>query len=108
MSNRMVNTAVAGLAGIAALLPGAPAQADAVRSSSCFGAGRSFSCVTVWRDSAPNPHVIPVQPTKEEAAAAEQRERQWAARCRPSLRQDRYGVSHYVYAAPGCEFGKTE
>ncbi len=107
MSNRMVNAAIAGLAAIASLLP-APAQADALRSSSCVGAGGSFSCVTVWRDSAPNPHVIRVQPSKEEVAAAEERERQWVARCRPSTRQDQYGVSHYVYAAPGCEFGKTE
>lgn len=108
MSNRMVNTTIAGLAAAASLLPVAPAQADSLRSTSCVGAGNSFSCVTVRRDAAPNPHIIPVQPSKEEIAAAEQRERQWVARCRPSLRQDPYGVSHYVYAAPGCEFGKTE
>ncbi len=108
MSNRMVNAAVAGLAIMASLTAVAPAQADSLRSTSCVGAGGSFSCVSVRRGSVPNPHIIPVQPTTEEIAAAEQRERQWVARCRPSLRQDNYGVSHYVYAAPGCEFGKTE
>jgi hypothetical protein len=29
-------------------------------------------------------------------------------RCRPSVRQDRYGVPRYHYAARGCEFGVIE
>jgi hypothetical protein len=36
---------------------------------------------------------------------AVKRDRRWVARCRPVVRQDRYGVSRYHYAAPGCMFG---
>jgi hypothetical protein len=30
------------------------------------------------------------------------------ARCRPTFRQDKYGMPRYVYAAPGCEFGQLD
>ena len=68
----------------------------------------STSCVEV-RHELVNPYVIQVPPRAEaEAREAENHERLWRARCRPAIKQDRYGVNRYVYAAPGCEFGKYE
>ena len=57
-----------------------------------------------------NPYVIEVpQPrTEKEIADAAARGRLWEARCRPTIRQDHYGVRRYHYAAPGCEYGKYE
>jgi hypothetical protein len=74
----------------------------------CVGSGFAISCVKRW-GSRPDPYVrrlVPRDP-QEEAESAE-RERKWAARCRPVMKQDRYGVSRYEYAAQGCEFGKTQ
>ncbi len=46
------------------------------------------------------------EPSEDEVAETRERERRWAARCRPLLRTDAYGVNRYVYAAPGCEYGQ--
>jgi hypothetical protein len=69
----------------------------------------SDSCVEIRRELT-NPHVIQVPPPASEAEAreVERTVRLWRAHCHPAIRQDRYGVSRYVYAAPGCEFGKYE
>jgi len=37
-----------------------------------------------------------------------ERKRRREARCRPSVRQDNFGVARYVYAIPGCEFGRLD
>ena len=66
------------------------------------------SCVEVHRELG-NAYVIHVPPPRpEDAREAENHERLWRARCRPAIKQDRYGMNRYVYAAPGCEFGKYE
>lgn len=69
----------------------------------------SNSCVEVRRDLT-NPYVIAVPPPVSEAQAHEidKEEHLWRARCHPAIKQDRYGVNRYVYAAPGCEYGKYE
>ncbi len=74
-------------------------------SRSSYG---SSSCVEI-RHELINPYVIHVAPPAgaEERQVAEQ-ERLWRARCHPVAKQDRYGVNRYVYAAPGCEYGKYE
>ena len=45
---------------------------------------------------------------RAEQAAAAERERRWLARCRPVVQQDQFGVGRYRYAAPGCEFGRSQ
>jgi hypothetical protein len=69
----------------------------------------SDSCVEIRRELT-NPYVIQVPPPASEAEAreVERTDRLWRAHCHPAIRQDRYGVNRYVYAAPGCEFGKYE
>jgi hypothetical protein len=86
----------------------APAHADSTTVFNCVGSFGSVSCVRI-RGPVVDPHVRRLHPRdpKEEAASAE-RERKWVARCRPVLKEDRYGVSRYEYAARGCEFGKTQ
>jgi hypothetical protein len=86
-----------------------PARADGVFAGDCLRGG-SYSCFGYWRDRVGNPHLIRVPPpsSEEDAAEAAERERRWVARCRPIIRQDRYGVGRYQYAAPGCEYGKYE
>jgi hypothetical protein len=81
-----------------------PALAGGVDTLSCGGSWSFFSCVRRLNDRPAEP----VAPDPREQAEAAERERRWLARCRPALRQDRYGVGRYVYAAPGCEYGRTE
>lgn len=67
------------------------------------------SCVEI-RHELTNPYVIQISPAKsaEETRAADERDRQWRDRCKPVVKQDTRGVMRYVYAAPGCEYGKYE
>ncbi|HEX4555656.1 MAG TPA: hypothetical protein VH249_16815 [Xanthobacteraceae bacterium] len=69
----------------------------------------SDSCVEVRRELT-NPYVIQVQgpQSPEERAEANEQDRLWQARCRPTLQQDMFGINRYSYAAPGCEYGKTK
>ena len=87
--------------------PQAIAPEDGVETSNCFDTRNMESCVTVYRGGRLSPHVIAVaQPASEaERTAAEARDRRWVTRCRPTIRQDRYGMPRYSYAAPGCEYG---
>jgi hypothetical protein len=85
------------------------ALADTVRGSrttTCVGAYGLGTCVENWYRSYDDNG--PRQRTAQEIAESEERDRKWAARCRPTLRQDRYGVERYVYAVPDCEFGRTQ
>ena len=77
-----------------------------VGSRSTYG---SESCVEIRRDLT-NPYVIQIRPLHAEGTdkEAEEHDRLWRARCRPVARQDGYGVNRYVYAAPGCEYGRYE
>jgi hypothetical protein len=111
MSNRILNSAIAGPAVLAALtlLMLSPALADNVRSTSCVGTRSSTSCVTTWRRGVVDPFVRELAPRSEqEIAESKEREQKWRTRCRPTVQQDRYGVSRYTYAGPGCEFGSYE
>ncbi len=82
---------------------------NGVRNSVCVGSYTSVACSTNWRytDDYGTPPRLKVPDPKEEAAALE-RDRKWMARCRPVVRHDQLGVARYVYAAPGCEYGRSE
>ena len=96
------------LAAVLAALTIPPAQAGGVSSTTCLGPWLWGSCVTTWRHGAGDPHIryVPAPFSDVEAAESREREKLWQALCRPQLLQDRYGVEHYVYAEPGCEYGR--
>jgi hypothetical protein len=37
-----------------------------------------------------------------------ERDAQWEAACKPTFRTDKLGVTRYIYAREGCEFGRTD
>jgi len=80
-------------------------------NGSTTGARTSYgsdSCVEI-RHELTNPYVIHVPPrTQAEERETAEHERLWRARCHPVVKQDRYGVDRYVYAAPGCGYGRYE
>lgn len=77
-------------------------HAAGVRSTTCFGR----SCVTTWGPAGtPGIVHVPGPTSAEDAALAEERDRAWVERCRPVPNVDRYGVTRYTYALPGCEYG---
>ena len=83
----------------------ASAAAQEVQSGGCIGTFFSMNC-TNRIGPAGDPYVRIVPPLDAAAAArSAERERRWADRCHPTIVPDRYGVSRYRYAAPGCEFG---
>ena len=97
-----------GLGGGLLLALAAPQPAAAGSANlSCVRTGSAFVCAGNWGESGGFPRIIRA-PTAEEEAEAKIRERKWIARCQPTIQQDRYGVGRYQYAAPGCEFGKSE
>ena len=86
------------------------AQAQGVVVSGCVGGGWfSVSCVRRW-GPAEDPYVrlVPQSADSAEQERATERDRKWLSRCQPVVRDDRYGVARYEYAAPGCEFGVGE
>jgi len=83
-------------------------------SSSGYGGGSNTSygantCIEV-RHELVNPYVVQVGPPQSEAdyRAADEHDRLWTARCKPVVRQDSRGIDRYVYAAPGCDYGRYE
>ena len=82
---------------------------DTVTGSCVFAYGTAH-CVRQYRYNDPGNSGIKryVEPAAEDVAEARDREKAWEARCRPTLRQDYYGVNRYVYAAPGCEYGRLQ
>jgi hypothetical protein len=85
------------------------AQAQMLGSGGCIGDGYSLNCADRY-GPAGDPYLRQVpQPLDAAAIArAQQREKRWAERCHPVIALDRYGVSRYRYAQPGCEFGVGE
>ncbi len=83
-----------------------PTHAGEIECPSCVGQHGAFSCSTVW-GRAGDPHIRTVSGpgSAQEEAEFVERDRKWMARCRPVIRQDRYGVGRYHYAASACEFG---
>jgi len=107
--SRPSTSGIAALTLLAAFIGAPPAQAgEGMAVGSCVGSYGSLSCAAYWGPRV-DTHIRRYTPPKDEQLEKEAaaRERQWVARCRPVLREDRYGVSRYEYAAPGCEFGKT-
>ncbi|GIK81954.1 MAG: hypothetical protein KJZ73_08720 [Pseudorhodoplanes sp.] len=92
------------------IVQAAPAQADWSLSRSCVGSWGMHNCVFNWRDYPRDPHLrYAAGPVGEgERGEALARDRKWLAYCKPVLVKDRYGVSRYRYARPGCEFGRSE
>ena len=79
---------------------------DTVTGSCVFAYGTAH-CVRQYRYNDPgNSGIKHYGEPANEVAEARERDKAWEARCRPILRQDAYGVSRYVYAAPGCEYGR--
>lgn len=103
--------AIAGLFALAMTASSlSPANADWSVSRSCVGAWGMGTCTTQQRDFVRDPHVRPVRgfETEEEAEHSVKRDRKWARFCKPVALTDRYGVTRYSYAQPGCEFGRSE
>jgi hypothetical protein len=91
---RTIMTAIA----IAALLASSPASA--------YRGSRHAATIRLGTISheAPNARVINVRPEP----GAEDRIRKWEEFCRPVGLVDSLGVTRYMYAEYGCEFGRSE
>src|SRR3954452_20579075 len=106
-------SAIAGWAAFAlvslslAVVP-SPTRAETMITDNCVGTRGLESCVTMFRRPNPNPYIIrvPTPISEREMADHRQRDKLWEERCKPTIRQDDFGVQRYVYAARGCEFGK--
>ena len=105
---RMLTGGVMAFAVLATPIGLAPARADGAAAVSCVGSRGAIACAANWGPRV-DTHIRRYLPPRDEQLEKEaaQRERRWVARCRPVLNEDRYGVSRYEYAAPGCEFGRT-
>ena len=113
MSRRFSPTAwLAALALLVLSMMSAPARSgwDGVETWNCYGSRNMRSCIATYRSGRFNPYVInvPGPQSPEEREAAEARDRRWVERCRPLIRQDRYGMPRYSFGAPGCEFGRLD
>lgn len=95
------------------------AKADWTITSSCAGSLWGMrNCVINQRDFSRDTHIRPVRGYDSHADSQEAierdrhesvaRDRKWLAFCKPVIFTDRYGVSRYNYAEPGCEFGRSE
>jgi hypothetical protein len=95
---------------VAMLAAPAPAQAADRWSENCVRSRGLVSCVEQWGAPGGIARVMQVPGPRDdqEAAALAERDRRWAARCRPVSQVDNYGVQRFRYAAPGCEFGRHE
>jgi hypothetical protein len=115
-SSKITTFALPAIAALAAMLSSVPPvkadsadKPDRVISYCVYSYGLEI-CNERWgKTEGGFPRVIQVPaPRAEEAEERGRHERKWLARCHPVIKQDRYGVGRYFYAAPGCEFGKTE
>jgi hypothetical protein len=84
----------------------APGHAEGIEITNCVVSYRTSSCITISRPTS-NPYIRTVSAplTAQEETELGERDRKWVARCRPVIKQDRFGVGRYHYAAAGCEFG---
>jgi hypothetical protein len=109
---KRLTTALLGSSAIAALLSGlaSPAQADATWTLGCVGGGASVGCVVTRHHGVVHPNIrrVPSPVSEQETAEIKARDKAWETLCRPEIRQDRFGVPRYIYAAPGCEYGRVE
>jgi hypothetical protein len=81
------------------------AHANAFISSTDCRFGRGFGGCTTTVVTTPDagPRIIRVMPV-----ANAERDAQWEAACKPTFRTDKLGVTRYVYAREGCEFGRID
>ncbi len=92
-----------------ALAAARPAEAAEVRVDGCVGTWHAVGCTSIWAPLGDTYiRKVPQPRDAAERAQANEEDQRWVARCRPTLRQDRYGVARYHYARPGCEFGVGE
>lgn len=105
-NSRPIMGSIVALALLASPVPLASANASDADVTNCVRSPGDFSCVERW-DWTGDPATRGDRDPQEEAESAA-RERQWAARCHPVVKQDQYGVGRYQYAAPGCEFGRFQ
>lgn len=84
-------------------LGGTPASAEAMLLNQNSVETLPLSCGHICRS---DPHVIHVRPPSNGDRAALERDQRWLARCKPVIREDKYGMPRYVYAAEGCEYGR--
>jgi len=83
-----------------------PAQGAANQVGGCIGDDYAVNCAMQWRPPVdPFVRIVPQPADPAEQADATTRDRRWVEYCKPSIVQDRYGVSRYHYAQAGCEFG---
>jgi hypothetical protein len=106
MPSRHIMGSIVALTLLGMSVPLEPASASDIDVTNCIRSSGEFSCVERW-DSTGDPSTRRLPDPQEEAESAE-RERQWAARCHPVVKQDQYGVGRYQYSAPGCEFGRFQ
>ncbi len=111
---RRIAAAAAAVVALASVALPQAASAEAW-TSSCVGGWRMGSCVVNYREYTRDTYVRPVPGAFDEYYMSERgrkesiaRDRKWAAFCKPVVVTDRYGVGRYLYAKPGCEFGRSE
>jgi hypothetical protein len=109
LGSRPLTSGIAALALLGTSVGFAPARAEGTAAVNCVGSRGSVSCAAHWGPRG-DTHIRRYFPPRDEQLEKEAaaRERRWVARCRPVLKEDPYGVSRYQYAAPGCEFGRTQ
>jgi hypothetical protein len=91
------------------VLTSIPARADKLFVGGCTAGRGSLNCVgRLTEPGDPYVREVPQPHSEADKARAGERDQKWLERCRPVIRQDRYGVGRYGYAAPGCEFGVFE
>jgi hypothetical protein len=88
-----------------AMLLAMTAHASAFVSSTDCRFGRGFGGCTTTIVPTPDagPRIIRVTPSADTEAAA-----QWETVCKPTFSTDKLGVTRYVYAREGCEFGRID
>lgn len=86
-----------------------PAYADGMAVGGCIGGQGALNCAVRWGEAGdPYIRTVPEPANQAERTRAAERDHKWEARCKPIIRQDRYGVPRYQYSAPGCDFGVIE
>ncbi len=104
-------SALAGLLALALVASShSDANADWTITGSCVGGWATRNCVINKREFPRDPHVRQVGgfESEDEAKQSVARDRKWLAFCKPVIVADQYGVGRYLYAHPGCEFGRSE
>lgn len=102
-------------AAFALALTAASSSANAeIVTGSCVGGWGMGNCSFTYREYERDTHTRHVpggwgfEMTEQERKEAIARDRKWIAFCKPAIVTDRYGVSRYLYAKQGCEYGRSE